>query len=600
MNKKLAIYASSALLMTSLSSCLEFDTPSDEFSANQQVVSGTVYSGDADKLDYEYQPTEEEVDEAINTFYAENYFGNIMTAEYIMLGGKDGVPPAEHAYQYHYSLCTDNYAGYTTVINSSFMGGFTLETTYSYNRTPNEGPYGRLLGLKNELANPLNIDCVNNIVEIKAICLLLFNYVAQECTDLYGAIPYVDHKANKEVNPFTFNKGIDVYASIVQNLDDINACLKNFENRPDWYKQKINELLWFFDVYTQDASLDTWRRFANSLKLRMAMHVVKVQPEEAQKWAEEAIAEGIVEHEYQEIGLNRACLIPSWIAHPLKVIMNGWNDIRVNASFISMLTSLDHPYMQYFFSKNSHDITNQITGENMPPETAIVGVRAGLRMEGSQQYFSNMRVAYSQFTGTNFDFMPLYAIKLAEMDFLRAEGALRGWNMGGSAEDFYVQGIRHADCGEKIFKEEPYYDELVEDYLKVASAVPYTYVDPMDDANNIESVTKIGVAWNGGDDMETKLEKIITQKYIALFPYSYEAWTEMRRTGYPKIFPVLNPTLANDGSLSEGDLIRRMPLPNGDTNAGLEDIQTSGLEALGGSDLMSTRVFWDLEGVNNF
>ena len=61
--------------------------------------------------------------------------------------------------------------------------------------------------------------------------------------------------------------------------------------------------------------------------------------------------------------------------------------------------------------------------------------------------------------------------------------------------------------------------------------VAYVYEDPMDDANNMVSVTKIGVKWNEGDDLETKLEKIITQKYISLFPYSYEAWSELRRTG---------------------------------------------------------------------
>ncbi len=66
----------------------------------------------------------------------------------------------------------------------------------------------------------------------------------------------------------------------------------------------------------------------------------------------------------------------------------------------------------------------------------------------------------------------------------------------------------------------------------------------------------------------------------------------MRRTGYPKIFPVLNPNLG-DGSLNDGDLIRRMPLPHGDLQAGMDDIATSGIEALGGPDLQATRVFWD-------
>ena len=585
-------YAGAVLLIPTLTACMDFDTPADEFATTEKEVSGTIYSGDADKLDYTVQPTEEEVEEAMSVFESEGYFGNILMAQYYLMGSKDGAMTSMHQYQYIYSLTTDNYAGYTTCTQS--WGG-KMETTYSYTRDFSEGPYGRFLSMKNYLGNPLNIDLANNIVEIKAICLLLFDYVAQENTDLYGSIPYVDHKANKETNPFAFNKGIDIYVSIIQNLDDINDCLANFENRPDWYKKQIQEKLWSYDGLTQDKSIESWRRLANSLKLRMAMHLVKVMPTEAQQWAEEAVAAGVISSQEQEVGLNRRT--NCFEGHPLKGIMSSWNDVRVNASFVSMLTSLNHPYIDYFIEKNSGDLVNAETGEVFPANTAIVGLRAGLRMENSQQYFSNMRVAYSQFTSENFSFMPLYAFKWAEADFLRAEGALRGWDMGGSADFFYERGIRNADCGERFDREEPDYDNRVDDYLAVETATPYTYIDPMDDANNIESVTKIGVKWNDGDDPETKLEKIITQKYIALFPYSYEAWTEMRRTGYPKIFPVLNPQLG-DGSLQYGDLIRRMPLPHGDTQAGMEDIQNSGIEALGGADLQATRVFWDTQDAN--
>lgn len=94
-----------------------------------------------------------------------------------------------------------------------------------------------------------------------------------------------------------------------------------------------------------------------------------------------------------------------------------------------------------------------------------------------------------------------------------------------------------------------------------------------------------------------QIGKIITQKYIAGFPYSYEAWNDLRRTGYPKIFPVLN-VEDGDGSLVQGDLIRKIPLPGRDTSAGLSDIQTSGIEALGGTDTQGTRVWWDVEGSN--
>ena len=45
-------------------------------------------------------------------------------------------------------------------------------------------------------------------------------------------------------------------------------------------------------------------------------------------------------------------------SHPLKMIMSGWNDSRVNASFVSMLTSLQHPYINYMIGNNTDDLIN--------------------------------------------------------------------------------------------------------------------------------------------------------------------------------------------------------------------------------------------------
>lgn len=587
--------AVAALFVPCMTACMDFDTPSDEFAANEKPVDPVVYQGDADKLDYEYQPTEDEVDEALSSL--NDYFTGMMTAQYYVVGGKDGAGPQEHQYQRIYSLNVDNYCGYSCLVNSSFMEG-TIPHCYAYNRMYSEGPFGRFLDMKKYLANLLNIEQSNHVVEIKAIALLLFNIVAQENTDLYGSIPYVDHKGNVEVNPFEFNKGIDIYASIIENLDNINACLKNFSNRPQWYQNKLSGTIMMLDRLTQQKNVEAWRRMANSLKLRMAMHVVKVLPDKAKEWAEEAVAEGVVESKDQQTGYLMET--GEMGIHPLKVIYNDWNDSRVNASFISLLSSLKHPYIEYAFTKNNNRIVNSATGDVMETGTAIVGVRAGDVMEGSQQYFSNMRVAYSKlnFEMEDVMLMPIYVIKWAEMDFLRAEGALRNWNMGGTAEFFYNRGIKNADFGPGMNGEE--YDEYptrVEEYMKLENAVPYTYVDPMNYDNNMESLTTIGVKWNDGDDAETKLEKIITQKYIAIFPNSYEAWTELRRTGYPKIFPVLNAP-AGDGSLSEGELIHRMHLPNGDTQAGIEDVNNSGIPALGGPDTYATRVFWDTMSPN--
>ena len=192
---------------------------------------------------------------------------------------------------------------------------------------------------------------------------------------------------------------------------------------------------------------------------------------------------------------------------------------------------------------------------------------------------------------------PIYVMKWAEVDFLRAEGALRGWNMGGTAEFFYNRGIENADLEDPMITGGyGFYQQGLQDYMAQESATEFTYKDPLGSTPDMPSVTKIGVKWNEADSREIKLEKIITQKYIAIFPFSYEAWTDLRRTGYPRLFPVLNPQ-DGDGSLNDGDLIRRMPFPGYD-DASLLDIQTTGLKALGGSDQQGTRLWWDIDAPN--
>ena len=167
---------------------------------------------------------------------------------------------------------------------------------------------------------------------------------------------------------------------------------------------------------------------------------------------------------------------------------------------------------------------------------------------------------------------------------------------------FYERGIEYGYLNDRLIGDYAYTSALPE-YMAQTEATPYIYQDPMGNVvdpktgnSYLESVTKIGVAWNEGDSQETKLEKIITQKYIALFPNSWEAWGDMRRTGYPKVFPVMNAD-EGDGTLKYGDLIRRAPFPNTD-DASVRDIDRTGLEALGGEDYQSTRLWWDVEGPN--
>ena len=95
--------------------------------------------------------------------------------------------------------------------------------------------------------------------------------------------------------------------------------------------------------------------------------------------------------------------------------------------------------------------------------------------------------------------------------------------------------------------------------------------------------------------MEKKLERIITQKYLALFPDGQEAWSEWRRTGYPRqIPPVLN--LTNAGvKTTDGykDGVRRIPYPEDEYKLNNENLTKAIQQYLGGVDNAAVNVWWD-------
>ncbi len=526
--------------------------------------------------------------------------GQFITAEFSMRGGKNGNMPGPHAYQYQFSLEIDNYSGYLCLPQN--FGG-RMQSTYYDSRDFNGGAMGSFLQVKNAVVPILNHPQIDEIPEIKAVALLIYDYSAQEVIDIYGAFPYQDLKENKQSNPFKYNSTEYVYNVIVQNIDTIVACFDNFDSRPEWYKQKIKGLLTQYDRINDSKSIENWKRLANSLKLRMAMHLVKVDPAKAKKWAEEAIQSGVIEQVAQEFKLSPLVL---GFTHPLADISNLWNDTRLNASMESILASFNHPMLTLLFDKNTNDIVNKKDNTKfLPKNTKVVGLRAGIRMLKGQSYDVNFRTAYSKINKQAIAQSSLYIMKLSEVLFLRAEGALRGWNMGGTAQNFYEEGVKNAFKGVNMSKFnddytkqlilEKIYEEFLTEYLAMEAPKSYTYQDPYNELNNAESLTKIGVKWNDGDDNETKLEKIITQKYIAGFPYSFEAWTDIRRTGYPKIFPVIYDD--GDGSIPQGEIIRRITFSDSDP-ATKADIEATGLKALGGADLQGTRIWWDVNKPN--
>lgn len=616
-NSKIFVYAALALSAFGMQSCLDYDTPGDEFNANETKVPPVIGSGKADVIDYKKVISDEGVAEAIMAL--DDNIRTAQTGVYGIRGGKDGGAPVAHAYQFCYSLGPDNYVQYFCVPHSDFpYSNFTLRSTYDMCKGSIGGPGSGFSSAKLYIAPLLNTEKIDSVPELKAIFLTLFNYSAIENADLFGPMPYEEFKALRDKSPFKYNDVRTIYYGVKKNLDDAVACLKYYkDNRSEAYKQEVANVMYSYLTIVNDPYSKTWEdmepwiRFANSLKLRMAIHMSGIEPETAKTWAEEAVRDGVITDVDNEVAIYPAF---SGKDHPL-VEITGWSDAVMGASFLNLLENLDHPYMKYLFTKNSVGLAKSpqaVEGSSCPATTPInsvyVGMRDGVAPGEGQAAANNPYCGYSMLDKAYLaqTQAPLYLMKCSEVYFLLAEGALRGWNMGGTAKQFYEQGIRYAALESRSFTGNKY-NQLVDEYLNVEAPKGIAYVDPQGLTPDMPSVTKIGVKWNEGDSPEVKLEKIITQKYIASFPYSYESWVDLRRVGYPKLFPILG-VADSDGTIGAGDskvqtkenIMRRIPWASDDPQT-KEDIANTGLPALGegASDTQGQHLWWD-NGASNF
>ena len=616
-NSKIFVYAALALSAFGMQSCLDYDNPGDEFNANQTVVPPVISSGKADVIDYEKVISDEGVAEAIMAL--DDNIRTAQTGVYGIRGGKDGGAPVAHAYQFCYSLGPDNYVQYFCVPHYDFpYSNFTLRSTYDMCKGSIGGPGSGFSSAKLYIAPLLNTEKIDSVPELKAIFLTLFNYSAIENADLFGPMPYEEFKALRDKSPFKYNDVRTIYYGVKKNLDDAVACLKYYkDNRSEAYKQELANVMYSYLTIVNDPYSKTWEdmepwiRFANSLKLRMAIHMSGIEPETAKTWAEEAVRDGVITDVDNEVAIYP---VFSGKDHPL-VEITGWSDAVMGASFLNLLENLDHPYMKYLFTKNSVGLAKSpqaVEGSSCPATTpansVYVGMRDGVAPGEGQAAANNPYCGYSMLDKAYLaqTQAPLFLMKCSEVYFLLAEGALRGWNMGGTAKQFYEQGIRNASLESRSFTGNKY-NELVDDYLNVEAPKGIAYVDPQGLTPDMPSVTKIGVKWNEGDSPEVKLEKIITQKYIASFPYSYESWVDLRRVGYPKLFPILG-VADSDGTIKAGDskvqtkenIMRRIPWASDDPQT-KEDIANTGIPALGegATDTQGQHLWWD-NGASNF
>lgn len=380
-------------------------------------------------------------------------------------------------------------------------------------------------------------------------------------TDMFGPIPYSDMEPGKQNAKYDSQK--DVYALFLRELDDAVRVLNQYGT-----DKKILEE--FDPVYKGDTS--KWVRLANSLMLRLAIRVSYADSNLASTYITKATtnAGGLIENDEQA---GKLVTSSKYLFYNSLVTLLSYKELKAGATIISYLDGYADPRMDKYFAKGKPDGKAE----------GYYGVRSGLDVDTDPNTYAKFSLPKV------LNATPTYWLRASEVQFLLAEAALRGFYSGGSAEALYKKGIElsFVENGLSASDAQTYYN---------ASGAQANYVDAVNSNNNVNAVSTIDKKWITSGSVEEHLEQIITQKYIANYPNGYEAWSEWRRTGYPRMFnPVRN--LSNVGAQninSTGkDLgMRRFPFPQKEIeNNGTNVLQARTL--LEGSDNAATNVWWD-------
>lgn len=395
-----------------------------------------------------------------------------------------------------------------------------------------------------------------------AVALILEVQAMSRVTDYYGPIPY-SKVAQGSTTPYDSQQ--EVYNTFFAQLDTAVANLHTYITANPGVKPFASFDMVYGGDYTE------WLKYANSLRLRLAMHIVNVDPATAKTQALKAMADagGLI-----SVNADNATISGFGYYNPIWWIGTSWTDLAVGASLTSYLNGYNDPRMPIYCSPATSPAS--IAGK-------YVGIRAGTPVGGKPMY--------SGYSLPNFNVIgeyspPIVLMNAAEIWFLKSEAALRGWTSE-SAQTDYETGITTSMAQ---------WGASIGNYLSDNTSTQADYVDPQTPsagvANaSIKAMSKITIAWNSAATNEQNLERIITQKWLANFPSGgWESWTEYRRTGYPRLFPVV---VNNSGGTISTDLqIRRIAYPSSEYTGNATNVAAA-VSMLGGPDNGGTPVWWD-------
>jgi hypothetical protein len=419
-----------------------------------------------------------------------------------------------------------------------------------------------------------------------AIASVMWVQAFHQVTDYWGPIPYF--KAGITTGSTAYDPQNLIYDDFLKRLASSAAILTANAGKNAFGS---------FDLIYK-GNVDNWLKFTNTLRLRLALRISNVDPDRAKTEAEAAVAGGVMTVSPDHDALIQRNYVKGGDGNGLS-IMSPWDEFRMSASMASALNGYNDPRIGVYFQpalatgtfrglRNGLSVADLGLASHAPDQLSHVGPRwsdfIATGAPGSPMTKSPNADGGGQGLST-----PSNVMHAAEAYFLRAEGALLGWNMGGTAQALYESGIK-ASMNQWGIADAT----VINNYITSTK----TPIPPKDDitiggvASTSPAVNSIQIAWMAGGTVTQHKQQVAMQKWLALFPNGMEAWADYRRqhTNLP-LYPVANsqnPDILDPTTA----YIRRIPFLSQELLRNQEGVG-SGVIGLGGPDKVTTKLWWD-------
>ncbi|MEO6963357.1 MAG: SusD/RagB family nutrient-binding outer membrane lipoprotein [Puia sp.] len=374
-------------------------------------------------------------------------------------------------------------------------------------------------------------------------------------TDLYGDIPYFQAGLGylSAVYSPAYDKQQDIYMDMLNELDQAGSALSASAYIPSAAD------------FAYQGDIAKWKHFANSLMLRLAMRLQKVDPATAQAWASKALTAGVMtsnDESYIIIypgGASATTNPNSYNLGPSNKLTRGevlHGNIQWSKTLIDAMKARQDPRLSQIAAVGETSAgTGTTPGDNSP------GVQKGLPngLDASPDPIATYSVMNINIYTDN---APDIILSYAEVEFLKAEAIERGW-FAGSAATEYQNG--QAAALQQMASFLPAYAPTPGAITAYQAANPYP-----------------------AGTLDNKVEAIQTELWV-LFACTfngYEAWADWRRTGFPVLTPV-----NYVGNASGGQIPRRLIYPTEQITLSADAYKA--VVAAQGADVFTTRMWWD-------